>query len=303
VKDKIKKISVRKVTFWYEKKKPILRDISFEYGENSGILGILGPNGAGKTTLLRIVSTVLKPKKGDIFINDTNIKGYGIQKYRRNIGYLPQVFEVYPNITGRDFLYQMSFLKGIDKKNASKKIAEISEILNLSSFLDKNVKTYSGGMMRRMGLAQALLGDPKLLILDEPFVGLDPSERMKLMQYLMFCNKLVIFSTHVLSEIEMLCSKVVILYNGEILFYGDLETLKNTVSDSVFEGYIDAKDLKNVKRKEVLYIRKEERGKFYIRAISPNSGLRKRLRKTSPSIYDAYFKLVLKKEDEQNNFK
>ena len=183
------------------RKKEALRDVNFRL--KKGTYGLLGENGAGKSTLMRIMSTVDFPTKGkiqydgnDVFLMD--------EEYRSLIGYMPQNYSVYPSFTARDFLEYMGVLKGIPKEKLKSRIDEVLEFVNLSDVAGKRVKTFSGGMKRRIGIAQAIINEPEILILDEPTAGLDPKERIRFSNIIsdMGKDKIVLLSTHIVSDIE-----------------------------------------------------------------------------------------------------
>ena len=189
-------------------KKEALQDVSFTL--KKGIYGLLGENGAGKSTLMRIMSTVDFPTKGMIRYDGENIFTLD-EKYRGKIGYMPQNYSVYPGFTAKDFLEYMGVLKGIPKEKLKSRIAEVLEFVNLSDVAGKKVKTFSGGMKRRIGIAQAIINEPEILILDEPTAGLDPTERIRFSNIIsdMGKDKIVLLSTHIVSDIEAIANNVV----------------------------------------------------------------------------------------------
>ncbi|MBQ1348775.1 MAG: ABC transporter ATP-binding protein [Aeriscardovia sp.] len=184
-----------------------------------GVTGLLGANGAGKTTLLRMICGVLTPTSGSITYNGM---GVGEESYRSILGYLPQDFGFYPEFTGRDFLLYFAALKGIPKKEAVKKAEDLLEVTGLLEVKRKKIRTYSGGMKQRLGIAQALLGDPEVLILDEPTAGLDPLERVKFRNLIEEIGKksIVILSTHIVSDIEHVAGKILLMKEGQFIWEG-----------------------------------------------------------------------------------
>ena len=199
-----------------------LRDIHLNIGH--GMFGLLGPNGAGKTTLLRIIATLLRPTSGQIFIGSFDLSRSAQRKMvRTQLGYLPQEPGFYPDLTGREFLDYMGLLKRLyDRKARRRQIAALFAIVNLTGSADHKIKSYSGGMKRRLGIAQALLGDPQVLIIDEPTSGLDPEERIRLRTLLIKLaeERVVILSTHVVEDISQTCERLAVLDKGSLVFDG-----------------------------------------------------------------------------------
>jgi ABC-2 type transport system ATP-binding protein len=183
-----------------------------------GMLGLVGPNGAGKTTLMRMIATLLDPTEGTIHWNGQDIRTNGTA-LREVLGYLPQEFGIYREFTGRQFLQYLAAMKGLPKSLAQRRVAEVLEIVNLEQVADRKLPTYSGGMKQRIGIAQTLLNDPELLIVDEPTAGLDPAERVRFRTLLanLTSNRIIILSTHIISDVEAVASRLVILQEGRVL--------------------------------------------------------------------------------------
>ncbi len=183
-----------------------------------GLLGLVGPNGAGKTTLMRMIATLLEPTEGVIFWNGQDIRTHG-QELRQVLGYLPQDFGIYPEFTGRQFLRYLAAMKGLPGLLINRRVDEVLAIVNLEAEADRKLPTYSGGMKQRIGIAQALLNDPELLIVDEPTAGLDPAERVRFRNLLasLTRNRIVLLSTHIISDVEAVASRLVILQQGHVL--------------------------------------------------------------------------------------
>lgn len=186
---------------------------------NTGIYGLLGANGAGKTTLMRMICGILKPTSGTITFDGIDVSE---ESYRAILGYLPQDFGYYPEFTGEDFLLYMAALKGMRKPQAKRKAVELLELVSLRDVAKKKIKTYSGGMKQRLGIAQALLNQPKVLVLDEPTAGLDPKERVRFRDLIKGLGKdsIVLLSTHIVSDIEHIADDILIMKSGQLIYQG-----------------------------------------------------------------------------------
>ena len=215
-------ISLKKLTKVYDNGFTALQDINLEIG--TGMFGLLGPNGAGKTTLMRIMAGLLRPTSGQIVIGGYNATTeQGRQSIKEMLGYLPQDFGLYPDLTAWQFLDYVGHLKGIDNRQIRhRQIEELLDLVRLTKEADRKLKAFSGGMRRRVGIAQTLLGNPKLLIVDEPTVGLDPEERVHFRNMLTEAAHrcTVILSTHVIEDISHSCNDLAIIEKGTVLFRG-----------------------------------------------------------------------------------
>lgn len=200
-----------------------------------GLYGLLGSNGAGKTTLMRMLCTVLKPTEGKIYFNDMDIFDMDAQ-YRNIIGYLPQEFGFYPNLRVKEYLAYISSLKGLNEKVAKRRIDTLLELTGMQKHSLKKMKSLSGGMKRRVGIAQALLNEPKILILDEPTAGLDPMERIKFRNLIseLANDRIVILSTHIVSDIEAIAKKVFIMKEGKVIKQGTVDELRKNLPCKVW---------------------------------------------------------------------
>lgn len=218
-------------------KKEVLHGIDLEFGE--GIYGLLGPNGAGKTTLMNLIVGLIKPTSGDVLWNGASAFDPK-SEHLKKLGYLPQYPEYYKNFTAREFLCYMSALKGIPGKNAEQ-IGELLEFVNLESDADRKLGGYSGGMLRRVGLAQALLGDPSVIILDEPTAGLDPLERIRLRNLLSEISQghTVIIATHIVPDVEYIANEVILMFDGRIAKRGRPAELTDAVNGRVWQVRTD----------------------------------------------------------------
>jgi ABC-type multidrug transport system ATPase subunit len=244
-------LSIKNLTKIYQGYKYGLLDFTLEL--KPGIIGLLGPNGAGKTTLMRILATLLKPTKGQVFWNgvDTIHKPNVI---RQILGYLPQDFGVYPNLNAVEFLEYLAAVKGQSGRKTRGRIIALLEELNLTHAARKSIGTYSGGMRQRIGIAQALLNDPQLLVLDEPFVGLDPAERIRFRNLLSHLSgqRIILFSSHVVSDVEAIAGMIVIMKNGSLLEYERPHHILNTIEGKVFEKKISNDAFNSFKSKHLI---------------------------------------------------
>lgn len=206
-----------------------------------GVTGLLGANGAGKTTLMRMICGILKPTSGSISFDGTDVSE---ELYRDALGYLPQNFGYYPSFTGRDFLLYIAALKGLDKKAAQRKSAELLKSVNLEEAADRKIRTYSGGMKQRLGIAQALLNDPKLIVLDEPTAGLDPKERVRFRNMIAELGKesVVLLSTHIVSDVEQIADRILMMRDGQIIWDGRKENIPADLESFYLEEFGGAED-------------------------------------------------------------
>ena len=206
-----------------------------------GIYGLLGANGAGKTTFMRMLCGILRPTGGTVTFDGMDVSE---EAYRAVLGYLPQDFGYYPNFTGWDFLMYMAALKGISKKQAIRRTKELLELVSLTEMAKKKIKTYSGGMKQRLGIAQALLNDPKILILDEPTAGLDPKERVRFRNLIEETGKdsIVILSTHIVSDVEHIADTILMMKDGRMIFQGDREEITEDLEEFYLKEFGDGKN-------------------------------------------------------------
>lgn len=203
---------------------------------SNGVYGLLGANGAGKTTFMRLLCNLQKPTSGRIFLNGKNIAGLG-EKYRNLLGYLPQHFAYYPDFTALDFLLYVAALKGVGEKAAQKKSNELLEEVGLSEESRHKIKTFSGGMKQRLGIAQAMLNNPRILILDEPTAGLDPKERVRFRNLISAFAKdrIVILSTHIVSDVEFIAEEIIMMKSGSIIHFGKPQEITSEINGQVWE--------------------------------------------------------------------
>lgn len=241
-------------------KKEALSDVNMEL--DSGIYGLLGDNGAGKSTLMRLLVGVDTPTRGHILYEGEDISQLK-EKYRGLLGYMPQEFAVFPGFTAGEFLTYMGALKGLSKRELKEKIPRVLAFVNLQDVKDKKVSTFSGGMKRRVGIAQALLNDPKILILDEPTAGLDPGERIRFSNILsnMSKDKIILFSTHIISDIEAITKNIIILNDGKIRAKTTSDKLIKKMEGLVFETMLPFTELAAYEKK-IQIIRMRYEGEY-----------------------------------------
>ena len=240
-------------------------DATFE----PGIYGLLGANGAGKTTMMRLICDILKPTSGEVTFNGTNIREMG-ESYRAVIGYLPQDFGYYPNFTAMNFLLYMASLKGLNARYAKEKSLELLETVNLSEVKDKKIKTFSGGMKQRLGIAQAFLNNPQILILDEPTAGLDPKERVKFRNLISSFaeNKIVILSTHIVTDVEYIADEILVIKGGALLKKGAESTIIQEISGKVWECRVTRQEAERLENRFTVCNSKTENGEAVLRIVS-----------------------------------
>lgn len=235
----------------------------------NGMFGILGRNGSGKSTLMNIIATILQPSKGTVIINGIEIKNS--QKIRQMIGYLPQDFDFYPNMKVSEVLYYLGFLSKINQTDFDKYVDLILRKVNLIDYKNKKVKSLSGGMKKRLGIAQAILHDPKVIIVDEPTAGLDPEERVRLRNLLSYLaeNKIVIISTHIVSDIESTCNRIAILDKGSLVYKGDIPSLIQQSNDHIYEINLSPSELESFRENDLFITKTQEiENKLKVRFIS-----------------------------------
>ncbi len=244
-----------------------LKNINMEF--KNGVYGLLAPNGAGKTTLIKMIATLIFPSEGEIFYNGENIVTMD-EKYRDILGYLPQDFGYYKNYSPNKFLMYLAALKGIEKSVAKEKIKELLKLVALEDVADKKMRKFSGGMIQRVGIAQALLNDPKILILDEPTAGLDPKERVRFRNLLseLSRDRIIIVSTHIVSDIEFISNEIVMIKDKELLYKDNIDNICEKLHGRVFETEIETNEIIDFIKKYLSLSEKQEHGKVKVRFIS-----------------------------------
>ena len=224
-----------------------LKDFNLDLG--TGVLGLLGPNGAGKSTLMRMLATITRPTRGSISWNGVDVVK-SPDTLRAVLGYLPQDFGVYPNLSAVEFLEYMAAIKGLDGKAAHRRIDELLQVVNLTEAARRPLGGYSGGMRQRVGIAQALLNDPQLLIVDEPTVGLDPEERVRFRNLLadLAGERIIVLSTHIVSDVEAIATDIVLIHQGQLLERAAPEDLLRMLDGKVWQWMVTSAELPALKQ-------------------------------------------------------
>jgi ABC-2 type transport system ATP-binding protein len=280
------KLEIENVSKTYRGNTAALRSFRLELGP--GVLGLLGPNGAGKSTLMRILATITRPTAGQVLWNGTDIKR-DPDALRTVLGYLPQDFGIYPNLSALEFLGYLAAVKGLDAASASKRIGELLELVNLTYAARRPLGGFSGGMRQRVGIAQALLNDPKLLIVDEPTAGLDPEERVRFRNLLseLSGERIVILSTHIVSDVEAVATDIALIVQGELVVHGVPEALLAGVNGKVWEVVVPSGELAALRQRHLISNTAHRSDGVHARVVSdaaPGPGARS----LEPSLEDAY---------------
>lgn len=263
---------------------------------NSGVLGLLGPNGAGKSTLIKMLATIEKPTSGEIILEGIDILKFP-NEMRKILGYLPQDFGVYPNLNAYEFLNYMAAMKGVGGNGLKSKIENLLEAVNLIEVAKNPLGSYSGGMKQRIGIAQALLNNPKVIIFDEPTVGLDPEERLRFRDLIsdLAQEKIIILSSHIVSDIESIADEVAIMKKGKLLAKNSQEALIEKVAGKVFEKNVDKESLTQFKNEHTVISSYRFQDYFRVRYLDENSA-ENRI-SVSPTLEDAYLFVTKNQEN------
>lgn len=266
----------------------------------NGVYGLLGVNGAGKTTLMRMLCTLLKPTSGTICCNGKVIFSMD-SEYRKLLGYLPQDFGFYPEFTVEDYLLYIAALKGIRPVVAKKRVKELIAKVGLSKAAHKKMKKLSGGMKRRAGIAQAMLNDPKILILDEPTAGLDPNERIRFRNLIseLSEDRLVLLSTHIVSDIEYIANEIWLMKDGEILHKGSIDELINSMTETVWECLVPKNRVSDFMEKYKISNMKSEINQVMLRIISHEKPVENAMR-VEASLEDVFLYYFGEKAGDEN---
>lgn len=262
-------LSINHLSLTYKNGFQAIKDISLEIG--NGMFGLLGPNGAGKSSLMKTIVGLQKPTSGSIVFNGVNVSE-DPDYIKQNLGFLPQDFGIYPKVSAYDLLEHIALLKGISNRTERKKqILNLLEKVNLSDFRKKEVHTFSGGMRQRFGVAQALLGNPKIIIVDEPTAGLDPEERNRFNSLLNDISKdvIVILSTHLVEDVRNLCSEMAIMNKGQLLRKGKPNELIAELRNKIWSRSIDKSELENYRNMYHIISQQLIERELYITTYSP----------------------------------
>lgn len=260
-------LEIRRLSKRYGKKMAVS---GVELSITPGVWGLIGANGAGKTTLMRMLAGILPPSSGRVLYDGVDIRDLG-EAYRDALGYLPQSFGFYPEFTVTDYLEYVAALKGIGRPECRKKTEELLELLSLTEVRKKKIKKLSGGMQRRVGIAQAMLNDPDVLILDEPTGGLDPGERVRFRNFLseFAQGRIVLISTHIVSDVEYIAAQNVIMKDGRVIGAGKTEELLEAVAGKVFTAVIRQDELPQYEEAvRIVSMKGEPGGQVGVRYIS-----------------------------------
>ncbi len=284
------KLSVRTLSKKYSGNLWGLLDFNLEL--KPGVLGLLGPNGAGKSTLMRILATVTRPSSGSIHWDDLDILS-SPDPLRAVLGYLPQDFGVYPHLTAYEFLEYLAAVKGLDGAAARRRINELLVVVNLADSRHRPLGGFSGGMRQRVGIAQALLNDPQLLIVDEPTAGLDPEERVRFRNLLseLSGERIVILSTHIVSDVEAVATDIAILSHGRLLSHASPEALLASINGKVWEVLLPSADLPALQQRNLVSSVAHRSDGVHARVVADSAPLPNAL-PLDPSLEDAYLAAI-----------
>jgi len=288
-KNRSMKLVIENLSKTYKNGVKALDDLSIEIGP--GMFGLLGPNGAGKSTLMRTIATLQKPDTGSIRFGDINILEQQ-NEFRKVLGYLPQDFGVYPNMSAVDLLDYFARLKGISNTSERREIVNrVLEVTNLYEVRRKSVSGYSGGMKQRFGIAQLLLNDPKLIIVDEPTAGLDPAERHRFLNVLreIGTNNIVIFSTHIVDDVNELCHEMAILNGGHLLERSTPKEAEQKLSGHIWLKEINREEVDQYNQLNILSGKYNQENRLKIRVYAEDSLASEGFESVKPTLEDVYF--------------
>src|SRR5215467_7161808 len=262
-----------------------LQNISLQL--RPGVLGLLGPNGAGKSTLMRILATITRPTRGRVLWNDANVLS-SPDPLRLVLGYLPQDFGIYPHLTAFEFLEYLAAVKGLEPSSARRRIDELLSMVNLTDVRDRRLSGFSGGMRQRVGIAQALLNDPQLLIVDEPTAGLDPEERVRFRNLLseLSGERIIILSTHIVSDVEATATDIALISQGTLVAHASPESLMQRVEGKVWEWVLPSAELNAARQRYLISNTARRSDGVHARVLgdAPPNGAQR----ITPNLEDAY---------------
>lgn len=268
------------------KKKEAVRNVNYTF--TNGVYGLLGENGAGKTTLMRIICGILQASGGNIYCDDLETARMGAE-YRRLLGYLPQDFGYYSDFTAERFLKYMAALKALPEDFARRRMEELLEMVDLKDVRAKKLKTFSGGMIRRIGIAQALLNEPEILILDEPTAGLDPKERVRFRNMISSLgkNRIVLLSTHIVSDVEYIADHILIMKNGELIRTGTQREITENVKGCVWKCCVSERELQRLEHDCIVSNLRNREDHIELRVVSKEQPT-ERAKVVEATLEDAY---------------
>ena len=282
---------IENVSKTYSNDVKALRNVSLEIG--NGMFGLLGPNGAGKSTLMRTIAGLQESDTGRITVGDIDVSKEK-HELRKILGYLPQEFGLYPKVNALELFDHLAITKGISNKSDREKLTKsLLSQTNLWKYRNRKLGTFSGGMKQRFGIAQALIGDPKLIIVDEPTAGLDPTERNRFHNLLSEIgeNVIVILSTHIVEDVSDLCGNMAIIKDGQVKVVGEPQALIKELTTQVWTGLVEKKDFKNIKKNHQVISSRLSMGKVQIRVLDDNEPIAG-FSQISPEIEDLYFATI-----------
>jgi len=285
------KLSIKNISKTYPNGIEALKNVNLEIG--NGMFGLLGPNGAGKSTLMRTIAALQDSDEGTITVGEIDVSK-DKQSLREILGYLPQEFGVYPKISANDLLDHLAVMKGIiDSKQRKEVVESLLHQTNLWEAKDRKLGTFSGGMKQRFGIAQALIGDPKLIIVDEPTAGLDPMERNRFHNLLSEIgeNVIVILSTHIVDDVSDLCNNMAIILNGEVHLVGEPIQLIKKLDGKVWKGLTEKYELTEIEKENDVISSRFYLGKVQVRIFS-ESPMQNGFESVTPEIEDLYFATI-----------
>lgn len=283
------KLELKSVSKKY-KNKYVLQDFSASFSE--GVYALLGPNGAGKSTLMNIIVSAIKPTEGEVIWNGKRMNGHD-RVFLSQLGYLPQYMSYYPNYSGEEFLVYIAILKGLKRIEAKKKARELLLLVGLSEDANKKLRAYSGGMRQRLGIAQCLINDPKLLIFDEPTAGLDPRERIRFRNIIskLAKDRIIIISTHIVPDVDMIANQVILMRKGNQVAFESPTVLQNELNDKIWVFEEQNEEVAHIKASDIFNVTYED-GSYTYRIYSETKPCEtaQRVKATLEDVYLYYFK-------------